>query len=500
MGLLDLLSPGSDGGGLLDFLKANANAAIANTPTGAPGDMAQYGAPSPMGTPTPQSAPLMAANPTAVMQAPAAYNAPPTPAAAPIAPPPAGNPLANFFNHGADALGSISRGGSLLGAVRGQYDDPLSVARRTGNLTAQALVKAGVDPQTAIAAVQPGNSAMLGKLFAANFGPENWKVVQTGQDAMGNKTFGMLNPLDGTVKPIPGAPTATTPGSGLGDMSKTGQAYLDTLPKAQSNVVLEMVQGKIQPPSTFALSKPYWQSILTAARQYDPNFDEATWRARWEMAHDIGKSSPSSIGGILSNGKSAFEHLSTLSDRAVALGNDNGPPIPGGSVIGKIENYIGNSSPSNEAKVTGLNDAAQKYGQEATKFYAGTGGGEAERMAALKAIGGNTTSVAQAAFLQTERDLMLARLKQKESQVRDVMGATYLAQHPIMTPELHATLTHIDQNIAKLRGEKAPATAAPTPAAPATGAPPSIQDGQIIHNPSTGETLIRQNGQWVPYS
>src|SRR6185312_14699220 len=42
-GLLDLLSPGSDGGGLLDFLKRNANAAIADTPTGAPGDTANYG-------------------------------------------------------------------------------------------------------------------------------------------------------------------------------------------------------------------------------------------------------------------------------------------------------------------------------------------------------------------------------------------------------------------------------------------------------------------------
>jgi len=258
-------------------------------------------------------------------------------------------------------------------------------------------------------------------------------------------------------------------GSGaLGDMTKTGAEYLATLPRSEAAIVQQMVEGKMAPPTSFALGKPIWANRIAAARNVDPNFDETTWKSRAAMGTDLGKSSNSSIGGIISNGKSAFEHLATLSDKAAALGNYDGPNIPGGSYLAGAANAVGNSSSANAAKVSALNDASLKYGQESTKFYAGSGGGEAERMEARKVMNGSASSATMVGFLQSEKELMLGRLKQKEDQIRDVMGADYLSKHPVMTPDLQKTIDRIDQNINKLKGNSEPEKAS-TPGQTKTG-------------------------------
>jgi hypothetical protein len=214
-----MLVPSSDGGGLLDFLKRNA--ALQATPSGLPSDQAQYGTPSPgaamapavQPAQMPQAAPAMPPQAAPVITAgPMARAAPATApgAAAPqagVAPAAAADPLqpvANVFNRGADALGSIARGGSVLGAVRGQYDDPQAQAQQQQarqaqiqNLTARVLVARGVDPQVAVAAVQPGNTDLLKQLITQNFGPR-----------------GVLNKGGGTTKPSQAAgPSAAAPNS-----------------------------------------------------------------------------------------------------------------------------------------------------------------------------------------------------------------------------------------------------------------------------------------------
>lgn len=60
-GLLDLLQ-GQGGGSLLDFLRQNAGAAVANSPGGLPSDTANYGSPPPMSFAPPPQAQAMPAN------------------------------------------------------------------------------------------------------------------------------------------------------------------------------------------------------------------------------------------------------------------------------------------------------------------------------------------------------------------------------------------------------------------------------------------------------
>lgn len=206
--------------------------------------------------------------------------------------------------------------------------------------------------------------------------------------------------------------------------------------------------------------------------------DDTLFSERRKMRTDLGSSSPNSIGGILSNGKSAFSHLANLSDKYAQLGNYGTGDTPAAGYLAEGANYVGNTllaSPHTLDKIQQVNDNALKYGQEATKFYAGSGGGEAERMAALKGVSPtHATSSEMAGFLQTEKELMMERLRQKEDQVRSTLGDHYLADHPVMTPDLQKTLGRIDANIAKLRGgaAAAPQTVA-QPQAPGQGQQPS---------------------------
>ena len=93
--------------------------------------------------------------------------------------------------------------------------------------------------------------------------------------------------------------------------------------------------------------------------------------------------------------------------------------------------------------------------------------GEAERLNAMKTLNPAFASAnEQAAYLRTEKGLMLDRLTEKERQIRDVMGPEYLDSHPVMTPELKARV------VKEPALEKAPGSAA----AGAGGA----DDGQVM--------------------
>lgn len=367
-------------------------------------------------------------------------------------------------NMAAGPIGALA--GGLGALVTGKPTDAASIAQQNGNQTAQALIAKGASPADVVAASK--NPPLMAALIQQYYGKDKYKVQQTGEDAMGRKTFQLFNESDGTFKAIPGGEGGGNRGEGLGDMSKTGAEYLATLPPQQAQIVKGMVDGTIQPPSSFALAKPAWQAMLAAAKNLDPNFDANTWATRHKMSTDMAASGNSSMGGILANGKSAFSHLADLSGSMADLGNAS-HDFPGGGGAAAAQNYIGNrllAGSDTLAKIKAINDNLGHYGQESTKFYSGTGGGVEERMNALKEVNPVTTSSEEmAAYLSKEKSLMQDRLVQKEAQVRDTMGDTYLQKHPVFTPDLKSTLATIDANIAKLRGQAAPAAAA-APALP----------------------------------
>ncbi|VIO73902.1 hypothetical protein [Bradyrhizobium ivorense] len=238
-GLLDAIFPGSsDGGGLLAFLKRNAD--LQAMPSGLPSDTAQYSDAPQMPGALPAAAPIplqQNAQPNALDDAPwpsgpigapsqanAQLPAPqPQSSAAPVVQPPiaalgAGAPgfMTGYQNlrHGGGLIGSIVAG------ITGQRNDDQGIAlqqqAQTANLTARALMAKGIDPHVAVAAVQPGNGELLKQLVDANFGPGQFSSAGEGH---------ILNGRTGAVTKAY-EPEDKTPPSVL-----EYQYYLKSLPK-----------------------------------------------------------------------------------------------------------------------------------------------------------------------------------------------------------------------------------------------------------------------------
>lgn len=333
-----------------------------------------------------------------------------------------------------------------------------------------------IQPDGAIYQLDPSGKEPPKKVSQAEVKPEFQHVAIKGAlggetPAVFDKTKGVF--LDMAVNPIksdaiggPGTPDAAVLAPGVKyDPAKTGQDYFDQFSPDVKAAAKSYINGDAMPVGNPRL-KTIWDYAKTVAQRYSQEigqpYTDNEYNAKRKMMTDLASSGPSSIGGILSNGKSAFGHLANLSDKFVDLGNFSGPSVIGGGHIGTAGNYIGNTllpSPETKAKITAAEDNALKYGAEATKFYAGTGGGVQERMHALKETDAKTTTaLQQAAFLETEKQLMLERIHQKEAQVRSVMGDDFLKRKPIMDADVQKTIAKIDENIAKLRGT-APAAA-----------------------------------------
>jgi hypothetical protein len=392
--------------------------------------------------------------------------------------------LSGFLGNHSNALmglgAGIASGGLQRGvggmAAGGQQDYQRMMQQNSLAGTYQALVQAGLPEGLAKAATL--NPELLKTIAPEYFSSP--KVVQTGESPLG-KTF-QLQSAGGKFSDIPGGSGGGAGGTGGGmtllapgvkqmDPSLQGDAYLQQFSPEVQSAAKAYINGDVLPTGN-----PRQQGLSNFAKTIAQKWgqdtgqpvSDITYAQKRKMQVDLASSGNSSMGGILANGKSAFAHLADTSDKLADLGNAS-HDFPAGGYVAWAQNSIGNKlgGSDTQAKLAAANDALGHYGQESTKFYAGTGGGVEERQAAMRNANPTSTSGAeQAAYLSTEKGLMLDRLQQKENQIRDTMGDQYLQQHPVMTPELQGTIGRIDANIAKLRG--APAA---TGATQATGLP-----------------------------
>lgn len=230
-GLLDFLGSGSGGGGgggLLDFLRNNAM--NQQMPSGLQSDQAQYGQapvsamaqmPQQMFAPN-QPSPLdnaqwpygpNAAPSQANAQMPVPQQPPPVISAQPMQTQDQGPGLGDRLMAGLQSFGNGSVLNGIQGFASGQRADPGFVSQ---NLTLQALVRKGVDPQTAQAAM--GNPELLKTLITQTYGPQTLTALGNGYvaDKSGNikRAYepedkipaGFVKDDSGNMRFIPGGP------------------------------------------------------------------------------------------------------------------------------------------------------------------------------------------------------------------------------------------------------------------------------------------------------
>ena len=132
----------------------------------------------------------------------------------------------------------------------------------------------------------------------------------------------------------------------------------------QQATVSAILEGRMAPPSSFALKTPYWQNVMGAVFEQDPQFSEQ--RAQLRKAFTTGKQS-SEINAI----NTAMGHVGVLGDAIDALQNGN---LRG---LNAIANRYGLETGSTPQAV--FKTIVHRVGPELSKAYIGAGGSAGER-------------------------------------------------------------------------------------------------------------------------
>ena len=362
----------------------------------------------------------------------------------------------------ANASSPMQAIGNLIGGLTtGQRTDATGIKQE--NLRAQyASLVPILGPQKAMLAVL---NPEAGKTLLSEALTNKTKFGITGQDGLGRQTYGFINERNQTVngRPISEQPTQDSSG-GLGNMDLTGPDYLATLPKAQANTVQMMVEGKIPPPSSFALSKPYWQNMLAAAKNYDPTFDATQWSARVAGAKDFssGKSSE-----MVRAANQTLHHVGALLDSMDKLNNGDYPSL----------NYIGNAF--NEAKGGGAPGAfrtnAHAVAEEMSKVFKGSNLSDAEVRQWEQNLTENMSPEQQRTQIGKLKELLQGSLHALDEKRTASIGPIAAEKAgPIVKEEAQRVLQRIDNWMEGKKGAQAAAPAVPEQAVAALKSNPSL--------------------------
>jgi hypothetical protein len=374
--------------------------------------------------------------------------------------------LMGFANAGAPipAIANL-----ISGLMTGQRSDAAGVQQQAQLETYKALVQSGVPVAQARAAAL--NPEILKQIAPEHFG--GFKVVQTGEDALGNKIFSLQGP-GGKFHPINVEGQAGGGVSGMSsgvlakgvtqfDNSLVGQEYLNQFSPEIQAAVKAYVEGRSMP--TGNPRKGFTQFVKQVAQKYggDINMpaDDAAFAARRTMLNDLQKTTPGSAGGQITFARTSIRHLDEVAKAAEALNNKDLGFTWGTQAINNLRGL----STAQAAKISALQDAAQHYGQEVTKFYAGSPGGEAERQRFLTALNGAKSPQELAAVIAQEKALIPERLSELQNRIQGTLGPL-AEKYPVHSKESEESLRSIDATVARMRG-LAPAAAPPvTPSVP----------------------------------
>lgn len=195
-------------------------------------------------------------------------------------------------------------------------------------------------------------------------------------------------------------------------------AFKNATPAVQSTVKA-MIEGRMAPPSSMALAKPYWQNMLALANSVDPNFDQTAWHARNNARKDFtggGKSYQ-----MLNSGNTVIQHLGRLNNQ---IGDVASSALP---MWNRVENFG-----ANELGVPGVNaynDTLGHLSEETTKFYRGTGGNEDDIKRTMKNLSPNLSAAQKQSGVANTVHLIYGKLQPMVEQYNKTMGTSFPPSH-----------------------------------------------------------------------
>jgi hypothetical protein len=356
------------------------------------------------------------------------------------------------------ALGAGFAGAPSIGAGMGRaFANAAPFAQQ--NQTVQALMKRGVPGD--LAQMAASNPAALNQMLPRLLGMKQYQVTQT-QDMYGNHGIVLVDPISGTATAptylnAQGQPQGGTPGAMYAGGSAfpgvnsalTGEAYLNQFPTEIQSAVKNYVAGNSMP--TGNPRQGFTQAVKMIAAKYANDLgavaDDNTYAARHKAVTGLASTTPGSLGGQMTYARTSLNHLGDVADAAVNLNNSNGLGVaPLATLINKTRQL----STDQAARVGALNDAAGHYGQEITKYYAGSPGGEAERQQFQTSLGGSKSPAELAATLEQELNLATGKISKTQATIDEALGPN--SKYQVSGPAEQRDIARVQAAIAKLRG------------------------------------------------
>lgn len=313
----------------------------------------------------------------------------------------------------------------------------------------------------------PDQKAAFNESLMAKTGMPLWMIEGSGQGATGGSSSSSANGQSG---------------------GKMNTDALSKIPAAQQSIIKGMIEGRISPPTSFAMSKPYWQTMIAAAAAVDPDFDQTTWQSRVATRKDFTAGQSAKAVTAMNT---ALGHAGRVLDNMAKLDNFGGLGTPLNAPINAIESTFG------DARQTKVKEDVGALASEARKVFAASGGGNLTELESWeKNFPLNGSPTQQKGALQEFVGLLDSRLGALANQYNRGMGRT---EDPVNLLDPHAqqvyerlTGTTPDEATGYQKGN------AGKPAAPVAALPPleSREVGKVYSTP-TGPHRWMGTG-WAP--
>lgn len=183
-------------------------------------------------------------------------------------------------------------------------------------------------------------------------------------EATGGTQYGFVHP-DGTVTPYnpPKSAKDSAPVDERGLYpGNTVEERLQSVPADDRSFVQQMLDGRVAPPSSFAMKTPYWQHKMLQASRVDPELDYTKWGARAATRKDF--DSGKTAQNLISMGQT-YGHFGKLTDAIDKLDNSDFP------LANKARNAVLGATGSDKA--TNVKTAAKAVSSEVARVFKGVG-------------------------------------------------------------------------------------------------------------------------------
>jgi hypothetical protein len=241
-------------------------------------------------------------------------------------------------------------------------------------------------------------------LEAAERARRTGKIGVIGTDEFGYPIRGWVSGenVGQPLEPSRGSTSRTTQ---TGAEGLHGEEFLNTLPGDTALQVKSIAEGRQAiPPGRYS------QPLRRAVTQYDPDYSEQ----RKKVRDSFNATEPTKAGGQIIAGNTAIGHLGELSDAAHALGNT-------GFKAWNWAKQHGKSMTVGNPKLEAFEATKDRFIEEATKFYRGTGGTEADIQRAIGRMSSANTPQELDAVIAQEAKLFESKVNALEDQWRKTM-------------------------------------------------------------------------------